>query len=46
MIPSNALQCLDRFLRDIQNKDIPIGVKILIFGGDLQQILSIVPHVA
>lgn len=46
MIPSNALYCLDRLLRDIQNNDMPFGGKVLILGGDFQQVLPVVPHAA
>lgn len=44
MISSNALYCLDRLLREIQNNDIPFGSKVFILGGDFQQVIPVIPH--
>ena len=44
MIPSNALQAVDRMLRDITSVDVPFGGKIFIMGGDFRQVLPVVPR--
>ena len=35
-------ECLDRSLKDIMNKDLLFGGKLLILGGDFRQILPVV----
>lgn len=39
-----ALNCIDRFLRDIMNNDVPFGGKVIVLGGDFRQVLPVVPH--
>lgn len=36
-----ALEVMDRLLRDITNKNMPFGNKIVILGGDFRQLLPI-----
>ncbi|XP_021968097.1 uncharacterized protein LOC110863154 [Folsomia candida] len=43
--PANALNCVDRLLKEIMgNKDVPFGGKVLLLGGDFRQTLPIIPH--
>lgn len=37
-----AFEALDRTLRDIMEVDLPFGGKVMIFGGDFRQVLSVV----
>ena len=39
MIPVAALDCVDRLLRDLMADNRPFGGKIVLLGGDFQQIL-------
>ena len=39
----NAPEALDRTLRDIRDDDRPFGGITVVFGGDFQQILPVVP---
>ncbi|KAL3038294.1 hypothetical protein AAZX31_01G123700 [Glycine max] len=38
-----AFEALDKSLKDIMQKNLPFGGKIMVFGGDFRQILPIVP---
>jgi len=38
-----AFEALDKSLKDIMQKNLPVGGKIIVFGGDFRQILPIVP---
>ena len=40
----NQVDCVDRSLRDILKVDKPFGGIVVVFGGDLQQILPVVHH--
>ncbi|XP_065662645.1 uncharacterized protein LOC136085282 [Hydra vulgaris] len=42
MIPKHALNAIDRLLKDVCNNNFPFGGKVILFGGDLRQILPIV----
>ena len=44
MIPVHALQAIDRLLRELTDKDIPFGGKILLLGGDFRQVLPVIKH--
>lgn len=44
MIEKTALSIIDRLLRDLCNKNVPFGGKILILSGDFRQIPPVVPH--
>lgn len=50
MIPAAAINCMDRLLRDIMKtedpalNDVPMGGKVILFGGDFRQVLPVVPH--
>ena len=43
MVPSLALEAIDRMLRDITNTDMPFGGKIILLGGDFRQVLTVIP---
>lgn len=49
MVPATAVDCIDRLLRDImKSKDhnlskVPMGGKVILFGGDFRQVLPVVP---
>jgi len=49
MVPTAAINCIDRLLKDIMkcknpiNEQLPMGGKILLFGGDFRQVLPVVP---
>ena len=38
------METLDRSLQDITGSDLPFGGKIIVFGGDFKQVLSVVPR--
>ena len=38
------METLDRSLRDITRCDLPFGGKVMVFGGDFRQVLSVVPR--
>lgn len=42
MSNKNAVVAIDRYLRDITKRDIPMGGKLVLFGGDFRQILPVV----
>ncbi|ELP91476.1 hypothetical protein EIN_143760 [Entamoeba invadens IP1] len=44
MVPKRMLQCIDTFLRNVGNKKLPFGGKVVIVGGDFRQTLPVVPH--
>ena len=45
MAPKEALDAVDRLLRDLMNSpDLPFGGKILVMGGDFRQVLPVMPH--
>ncbi|XP_039789046.1 ATP-dependent DNA helicase PIF1-like [Panicum virgatum] len=44
MTKRQAVEALDRSLRDIMGCDMPFGGKVMLFGGDFRQVLPVVPH--
>ena len=44
MIPANALQAVNVLLRDITQINKPFGGKFMILGGDVRQVLPVVPR--
>ena len=44
MTRRQAVETLDRSLRDITRCDLPFGGKVMVFGGDFRQVLSVVPR--
>ncbi|XP_004210953.2 uncharacterized protein LOC101239365 [Hydra vulgaris] len=42
MIPKHALNAIDRLLKDVWNNNFAFGGKVILFGGDFRQILSVV----
>ena len=42
MSNKHILHTIDRCLRDIMNNDVPFGGKLVVFGGDFRQTLSVV----
>ncbi|KAG2659649.1 hypothetical protein PVAP13_1KG374505 [Panicum virgatum] len=44
MTRRQAVETLDRSLRDITGSDLPFGGKIIVFGGDFKQVLPVVPR--
>jgi len=39
-----SFEALDKILKDIMHNDRPFGGKVIVFGGDFQQILPVVPR--
>ncbi|XP_039803734.1 uncharacterized protein LOC120667807 [Panicum virgatum] len=39
-----VVEALDRSLRDIMSCDMPFGGKVMLFGGDIRQVLPVVPR--
>ena len=44
MVLGNALNAIDKMLRDITGDDVPFGGKVFLLGGDFRQVLPIVPR--
>lgn len=44
MVPKDALNVVDRLLKEICNNNLPYGGKIIVFGGDFRQVLPVVRH--
>lgn len=44
MMNKNAIECVDRSLRDLRNVDAPFGGMTVLFSGDFRQILPVIPH--
>ena len=44
MTKRQAVEALDRSLRDIMGCDMPFGGKVMLFGGDFRQVLPVVPR--
>ena len=44
MAPTEALEAVDRLLRDLMDNTLPFGGKILVLGGDFRQVLPVMPH--
>ena len=44
MTQRQAVETLDRSLQDIIECDLPFGGKVIVFGGDFRQVLSVVPR--
>ena len=44
MTRRQAVETLDRLLRDITGCDLPFGGKVMVFGGDFRQVLPVVPR--
>ncbi|CAO4373342.1 unnamed protein product [Caenorhabditis nigoni] len=42
MIAKNALETMDKVLRDVMENDIPFGGKVIILGGDFRQVLPVI----
>ncbi|KIJ08223.1 hypothetical protein PAXINDRAFT_89171 [Paxillus involutus ATCC 200175] len=40
----STIECVDRTLRDLLNRDAPFGGIAVVFGGDFRQTLPVVPH--
>ncbi|EFA12009.1 hypothetical protein TcasGA2_TC016134 [Tribolium castaneum] len=43
MTPKNAVLAVDRYLRDLMNNNVPMGGKVVVFGGDFRQLLPVLP---
>ena len=43
MVPAAAQDCVDRLLRDIMGTSVPFGGKLLLIGGDVRQLLPVMP---
>ena len=43
MVNGHALKSLDGTFKDIMEVNLPFGGKVLILGGDFNQVLSVVP---
>ncbi|XP_042980082.1 uncharacterized protein LOC122310265 [Carya illinoinensis] len=43
MSRKEAIEALDRMLKDVNNSELSFGGKVVIFGGDFRQILPVVP---
>ena len=43
MISLEAVDCVDRLLRDPMDNALPFGCKVILLGGDFRQILPVVP---
>jgi len=43
MAKRHAIETVDRGFRDIMEKNVPFGGKVMVFGGDFQQVLPVVP---
>jgi ATP-dependent DNA helicase PIF1 len=43
MTKGQSIEMLDRSLQDIMGCELPFGGKVMVFGGDLRQVLPIVP---
>ncbi|KAG6687927.1 hypothetical protein I3842_11G098700, partial [Carya illinoinensis] len=43
MSRKEAIEALDRMLKDVNDSELPFGGKVVIFGGDFRQILPVVP---
>ena len=46
MTPREALECVKMLLRDLLQNDMPVGGKVLVWGGDFRQVLPVMPHCA
>ena len=44
MAPKEALEAVDKLLRDLTDSDLPFGGKVLVLGGDYRQVLPVMPH--
>ena len=44
MAPREALDAVDRLLRDFMQIDEPFGGKVLVMGGDFRQVLPVMPR--
>ncbi|XP_022847592.1 uncharacterized protein LOC111370120 [Olea europaea var. sylvestris] len=44
MVNRCAIEAVDRMLRDITDCNLPYGGKVIVFGGDFRQVLSMVPR--
>ena len=44
MTRRQAVESLDRSLRDITGTNLPFGGKVIVFGGDFKQVLPVVPR--
>ncbi|XP_015078290.1 ATP-dependent DNA helicase PIF1-like [Solanum pennellii] len=42
MAKRHIIETVDRSFRDIMDKDVPFGGKIMVFGGDFRQVLPVV----
>ena len=42
MITTHAFHAIDRLLEDICNNDTPFSWKVILLGGDFQQVLPVV----
>ena len=44
MVPGNAINAIDRMLRDITGAHAPFGGKVFLLGGDFRQVLPVIPR--
>ena len=44
MAPREALDCVDRLLRDLMSQDVPFGGKVVVLDGDFRHVLPVMPH--
>lgn len=44
MVPKDALNVVDRLLKEICQNNLPFGGKTIVFGGDFRQVLPVVRH--
>lgn len=44
MAPKAALAVLDRLVKDLMRNDRAFGEKLIVFGGDLRQVLYVIRH--
>ncbi|WVZ49677.1 hypothetical protein U9M48_001014, partial [Paspalum notatum var. saurae] len=44
MTKRQAVETLDRTMRDIMESSLPFGGKVMLFGGDFRQVLPVVPR--
>jgi ATP-dependent DNA helicase PIF1 len=43
MMNKLAIECVDKFLKDLMANEELIGGKLVIFGGDFRQLLPVIP---
>ena len=43
MAHKDALEVVDRLLKDLMDSEEPFGGKVMVLGGDFQQVLPVIP---